>query len=406
MINMNQRKRFRVSGHILALVVSIVVIVTLMALSMLSLGLNSRTLAVRTTQKIQARCAADAGLTKALYEMNEQLKVKPWDDSSLPYSTDETLPNFDGVFSYKVAKEAGNSYIVTSVGTAGIIEKEIYSTIGFQGLFDHAILTKGQMTLKSNTLIDGYNSTDPGDTDVEVKIGTISISGDQIILNSSVVVDGDVVVGVDGDINTVIKDLGATTGDQYSMLEVPPLPFVTPPVLPDAGMDITVKGGTTTIGPADSGEYTGIDISQKGTLEISGGDVKLYITGDIDLGQGCEFIVESGASLELYVDGDIECKNDSTLGGESFSDPKAFQLYATGAGSQAFDIKAKSDWCGVIYAPNADIILYAKGNCYGSVVSGSFEYKSDGNFYYDEALRNVSANDDYVRFVVKRWSER
>ena len=406
MINKNQRKRFRVSGHILALVAGIVVIVTLMALSLLSLGLNSRTLAVRTTQKIQARCAADAGLTKALFLMNEKLKVKPWDDSSLPYSTDETLPNFDGVFSYKVAKEAANSYIITSVGTAGIIEKEIYSTIGFQGLFDHAILTKGQMTLKSNTLIDGYNSTDPGDTDVEVKIGTISVLGDQVILNSSVVVDGDVVVGVDGDVDTVIKDLGATTDGMYSMLEEPPFPLVVLPILPDMGTDIEVDGGTFILGPADSGEYTDIAIKGKGTLQISGGDVELYITGDIDLGQGCDMIVTAGASLELYIDGDIECKNDSTLGGESFSDPKAFQLFPTGAGVQNFHIKAKSDWCGVIYAPNADIILYAKGNCYGSVVSGSFEYKSDGNFYYDEALRDVTANDDYVRFVVKRWSER
>ena len=54
------KQQSRESGHVLALVAGIVVIVTLMALSLLSLGLNSRTLAVRTTQKIQARCAAAA----------------------------------------------------------------------------------------------------------------------------------------------------------------------------------------------------------------------------------------------------------------------------------------------------------------------------------------------------------
>ncbi|KPK75260.1 MAG: hypothetical protein AMJ79_11910 [Phycisphaerae bacterium SM23_30] len=408
-MNMNKGQSLRMSGHVLAVVVSIIAIVTLMSLSLLSVGLNSRVFATRTTQKITARCAADAGLTKALFEMNEKLKVKPWDDFGLPQSTDETLPNCAALFSYVVTGKAGGVYTIESVGKAAAIEKQISADLGLQGLFEHAILVKDSTTLKSGTVIDGYNSKDPADTDIELKIGTLSTLADQIILNASVTVNGAVVVGVDGDINTVIKDLGAATGDRYAMTEEPPLPKVTPPALPDMSTDIDIKGETLILSPDQSGKYTDIQIkktSSLGILEISGGDVVLHITGDIEVGQECEINVKSGASLRLYVDGDIHCRADSGIGSESFSFPQTFQLYATGAGEQEFDIKAKSDWCGVVYAPNANIILYANGNCYGSIVADDFEYKAGGNFYYDAALREVRADDDYVRFVVKRWREK
>jgi len=68
-------------------------------------------------------------------------------------------------------------------------------------------------------------------------------------------------------------------------------------------------------------------------------------------------------------------------------------------------LKAKSEWVGVIYAPDADVDLYAGGDAYGAVVAGSFEFKAGGNYYYDRALKTVSVEDEGVRFVVKRWQE-
>jgi len=58
-----------------------------------------------------------------------------------------------------------------------------------------------------------------------------------------------------------------------------------------------------------------------------------------------------------------------------------------------------------VYAPNADVTIMAQGDVYGSIVAENFEFKAGGNFYYDEALRNVNKDDDCVRFTVQRWSE-
>ena len=263
--------------------------------------------------------------------------------------------------------------------------------------------------MKHNTLVDGYNSQDPLDTDVDVDISTQSTADSSVILNAGVIVDGDITVGVGGDPETGIKDLGATTGDQLSGIIEDPLPLIYPPPLTNMGTNITATSETVTITPADSGQYKNIIVtsaSENGILEVSGGNVVLYLTGDIDIGQSCELVIKEGASLTVYIDGDIHCRANSGINAEyPPEDPMKFQLYGTSETQQSFDIKAKSNWSGTIYAPNADVTLYANGDFYGSTVSNSFELKSGGNYHYDEALREVQVGDLGVRFVVKRWYE-
>jgi len=85
--------------------------------------------------------------------------------------------------------------------------------------------------------------------------------------------------------------------------------------------------------------------------------------------------------------------------------PSKFKLYGTGGPGQQLNLKAKGDFFGAVYAPNADVVINAGGDIYGSFVSSNFELKSGGNFYYDEALKNVGVDDAAVRFVLKNWHE-
>jgi hypothetical protein len=380
-------------------------------LALLSLGLNSRVYAMRMASDIAARCAADAGLTITLHEMNEKLLVKPWDDSILPQAAAVNLPYSDGVYSYNVTGELRGGYTVLSVGECDQSRRFVRATIGLQGVFDHAILTKSTLILKSGTTVDGYNSQDPLDTDADADIGTQSTLASSIVLNMGVTVDGDITVGVGGHTDTVIKDLGATTtGKQYAGTANDPLPqIVAPAGLFDMHADISVQGQTAALTPADSGQYSQISIKQgtvPGILEITGGDVVLHITGDIQLGQSCQIIVKDGSTLTLYVDGNIHCRESSGINPENpTQEVRTLQLYGTGEGTQLFDLKAKSQWTGVVYAPNASINLYASGDAYGAIVANTFEFKTGGNYHYDEALRQVQVDDEGVRFVVMRWQE-
>jgi hypothetical protein len=139
-------------------------------------------------------------------------------------------------------------------------------------------------------------------------------------------------------------------------------------------------------------------------LEIQGGDVELHITGNIDLGNGCEIIVRPDSSLTLYVDGNISADNSAGFNNQA-GNVKDFQLYATGTDEQEFCLKAKSSIFGTIYAPDVEITLYPSAEMRGAIVGENVTFKSGSTFYYDEALRNVSIDEVGARFIVKRWRE-
>lgn len=410
-MNIKKAMRSKRPGSALVLVTIAVVLLTLIGVGLLQIGLSSRLLAIGTAHKIKACSAADAGLTKAIYEMNEKLKLKSLYDSKLPEATNVSLPYCDAVCSYIVSGDLGSGYSITSLGESGRAQKTVKTTIELKGLFDNAVLTRANLTLKSGTSINGYNSQDPLDTDTNADIATQSTSDSSITLNTGVVVNGDVRVGMGGNPDTAIKDLGATiAGSKYGAMGNDPLPQITAPTdLFYMGTAIAAKGNTVTISPADNGTYTGITLKstgQPGVLEVDGGAVELHITGDIEIGRSCEIVVKDGSSLILYVDSNIHCRKNSRINVENpAKEAETLKLYATGEGTQHFDIKTKSEWVGVIYAPNADVDLYANGDVYGSVVANNFEFKAGGNYYYDKALKKVSVDDEGVRFVIKRWRE-
>jgi len=371
------------NGSAIALVLVAVVILLVIGAGLLNLGLHGRSLAARTSVEIAARSAADAGLTKAVFEMNEKLKFIPWDGNTMPHATNEALPNCNATFSYTVTGDLGNGYNVESIGSSSQAARSVKANLRLKGVFDYGILSKGTIKLYSGTVVDGYDSENPGETDVPVQIATASTDEGSITLMGNANVDGGTLLGVDAC-----------------------FPKVNPPELVEMGM-IDIQNTTLTLGPADSGEYTDISIKTDGTLIIDagvdGGEVVLYVPGDMWLGQGCELVIRPNTSLAIYLDGDLTAGNSAGINNET-QDSTNFVLYGTGE-DQTFDLKAKSSWYGAIYAPEADISIKAGSDIYGSFIGSSFENKAGGFIFYDAALRNVETTDIGVTFVVERWQE-
>ena len=370
------------TGSAIVMVMFIMVILLAMGTAMLSLGTHVRLAAVRASSVIAARTAADAGLTKALFEMNEKLKVTPWDDSVLPQATNETLPGCNATFSYTVTGDSGSGFTIESTGKSGDwAERKVNTTLRLRGPFDYAVLVQGSLILMKDTLVDGYNSSDPTDTDVELKIATTSDVPWHMI-TAGATVDGEILTGIEGD-----------------------FPLVTPPEFTGPDTPINIQKTSLTIGPADSGRYTGITLKTGAVLAIDGGDVVLHVTGDINIGKGCEIAIKPNSSLTLYLDGNLVAGNSNGINNETMI-PSNFALYGTGQ-NQTFDLKAGSAFYGAIYAPNAKIDVFGGVDIYGSFISSSFWTKSGSNIYYDVALRdNVSMSGVGSHFVVKRWQEQ
>ena len=469
----NKLLRSKRPGSVIALVLFAVVLLVLSGVGVLSLGQTVRVFSIRTAAEVTARTAADAGITKAIWQMNENLP------DAGPCEGTAVLPNCGATYSYIVDKAAkyygdivssGNQglidfvnlaytktpgtydYVVTSIGRYNGVwlegeykgaEKVIYATVRLVGCGDKDTF-RDSVTLKAGAEVKGADSRngpeyDPG---VLVEIGTTSTDAGAVTLNNNVTVNGNIFVGVGGDIGEVINapgDGAIVTGDKYAMTEEPEFPYIYPPVASD-----TFKYYDTKIGilkteddpnkyfdESMNGRYTMIDLNNKGLetrterLIIKSGtpekwnNVVLHLTNtgtgmaqaSISLGQGCEIIVEKEATLNLYVDGDISSGEGS--GFNNLGTPPQLKIWGnwtestpTIGFSQDWDLNAKSRYFGQIYAPSASVQVNNSGDLYGAFTAYDFTMMNGGNLYYDGALRVVDPDDPGVRFVLKRWHEQ
>ncbi len=390
-------------GSALALVLVAVIILLIIGTGLLGLSLHGRKLAIRTASDIAARCAADAALTKVVFEMNEKLKVKPWDDSTLPQVTNASLANCDATFSYTVTGNITSGYTIECIGNSGLAERKINATLQLQGPFEAAIFADATINLKNGATVDWYNYNED---DGKLSIGTNSIVPGSIDLKSGVTVNGDVVVGVDGDPDVVINSTWATiTGETYDLAVRYELPSITVPeylqALPSQG---TIED-TTII--TSSAKYDAIDLNNGKIITING-LVALYIIGDVIIKNSAELQIVGAdtnpdASLTLYLGGDAEVKNSGAINNKA-RDAQKVKIYGLD-GCQSIILKNGSDFYGAIYVPNADVEMMNSADVFGAVVAKSFEQKNSATFNYDASLRDVSINDEAVRFVVKQWRE-
>ena len=379
----------------------VVIILLAMGTGLLNLGLHSRIISIRTASDIAARCAADAGLIKALFEMNEKLKAGPWDDSTLPFGTNISLPNCDAVFSYTVTGDLSSGYTVESTGIFNQAQRTVSCTLQLQGPFEAAIFTEDGMQLNNSAVVDWYNNTED---DKIMQIGTNNTASGSVVLRNSATVYGDVVVGMGGDPGVVINDYGATvTGDTCALTErYVMLPITVPEWLESLSSSGAIPNDTNDTTITTSARYSSIDLGKSETVTISG-DITLYITGDIILGNSAELGIENDASLILYLGGDFEGRNSSVINNKT-QDAHRLKIYGLD-NCENMRFKNSTDFYGAIYAPNADVVMDNSANIYGSVVSKSFEQKNSATFNYDVTLRDVSISDEAVYFTITNWHE-
>lgn len=391
----------RRGGFAISITMCAVVMLLVIGVGVMSFGLHSRRFAVQTSSEITARFAADSGLTKAYYEMNEKLKkVIPWNDSGLPEGTDEDLPNTDATYSYLVTGNLDSGYAVESIGEYGVRQRTVRCSLPLQGLFEYAIFGNDYIHIKNGGTIDWYNND--GD-DGSLQIGTNNILADSIVLKNGALVNGDVVIGAGGDPDVVIDYAGGTlTGNTFIMPKEYELPQITVPewleALPSGGVI------TSNITISSSAKYDKINLGNSKIITIDG-PVSLYIIGDIILKNSAEIRIIDGndVSLTLYVGGNIAVDNSAAINNLT-EDATVLKIYGL-EGCESIVLKNSTDFYGAIYAPNASIVMMNSGDVFGSVIGNSVDQKNSADFTYDVSLKEVSIEEEGVRFVIKQWQE-
>ena len=113
--------------------------------------------------------------------------------------------------------------------------------------------------------------------------------------------------------------------------------------------------------------------------------------------------IKPGSSLAIFLDGNWISGNSDGINNET-QIPANFKLYGTSQ-DQTLELKAKDNWYGCIYAPDAELSIKANSDLLGSLVAKTFDNKAKGRIRYDGALSKVKADEIGVHFIVERWYE-
>jgi hypothetical protein len=396
---MNTLKKVHSKGAAMPLAVLVGVLLLAVAVSLLSLGRHFRLQSFERAAAISAKLAADAGITRGLHGMNEILANGSLSSSALPEGK-ETFN--DSTNRYKVYGSIASGFYVASIGDSRNSTKQVLARLRLKGLFDYGMYMKGSVDLKNGTVVDGYNYA-PGDP--RVKLGTMSTNSAAVVLYSSVKVKGSMMVGYGGDPDTVVTEhSGATVEDgKYAMAGTWDPPIMAVPdylkALPSLG---NINNDTTL---SSNAKIDRINLSNSKVLTIDG-DVELYVTGDITLGNNAHIDVvttDPDASLTIYVEGDIEEKNGASMNNQT-KDARKLSIYGQ-AGTQSITLKNSGQFYGTLYAPKTDIVFHNSLEFHGAIIGNTFEQKQSANFYYDANLKMVDSDSTGAQFVVERWSE-
>jgi len=409
---MNKLMQLKKPGSAIVLVMFAIVILFVIGGGLLSLGLQGRILAAKESSEIAARTAADAGLEKAVFEMNEKLKVKPWSDSVLPSATYEAIPNCNATFSYTVTVDTGggytiSNYLVTATGNYGTVQKQVSCTLTGQWKpFSFALFGDQNISLSNSSTVDQYNTT--GGTP-ELQVGTNSVASGAISLSNSSIINGAAVVGVNGNPATVVSLVNSSkvTGNKSAQTASNTLASVTVPSsltsLPSSGALSLINSATKTLN--SSAQYSSINISNSSILTING-PVSLYVTGNISISNSSQITVvktNPNASLTIYIGGNLSAGNSSNINNQTQDASKAQILGLDTCTS--IGLGNSSNFYGCVYTPKAQVTLGNSCGTYGSVIAKNVKGVNSSQMHYDASLKDLSIASAPTAFIVKNWSD-
>jgi hypothetical protein len=376
-------------GFISLMAIVTAVFLFIIGVGLFTLGFSRRLYSIRSNNQVAARCAADYGLTKAVYEMNKRL---PNVTTPLPVETGVQISGTDSEYSYTVTGSSGN-YSIQAWGTSGSITKSVLCGLRLKSAFEYAVLTKDNLDIGSCSEV---NCLDCGA--IPLKIGTTNNpdSEAQISLMPNSTVDGDIVLG-QGGIPSLVIGPGATYNNIYAVATDYDLPM---PTVPNWLSSMPNQGSKSDPSSMPTGQYTNLSLGNSKTLHITD-DVVLYLTGKITLGNDAKIIIDPNAKLTIYLTGSFEGKNGAGVT-NSNNDSTKFTLY--GLGSNDINIKNSDEFYGIVYAPDAYVQIYNNVKVQGSIIARKYKQDNNAKFTYDAQLRQIT-DMNMVRFVPTHWRE-
>ena len=165
---------------------------------------------------------------------------------------------------------------------------------------------------------------------------------------------------------------------------------------------IDAPTGGVPLPPRVSGNYVLSNLTYR-TENVRGdivvkGNATLTVNADFSVNN---LIVEPGASIKLYVNAasaSLSRVENRNIRAESF-------MYYGLAGNRNIALGGNGSFCGVIFAPNAELSISGGGSdvidFLGAIIARIVDVKGHMNFHFDEATTRLGSRG----FIANRWDE-
>ncbi len=406
----------------LAVGLLLLLVLTALAAALLLRGVNENTLANRFANSTQAFWAAEAGVQKTIWEINNNNCVDFVQQgtstacvscTSCGAGNKTMAVSISGSCDYDVVMNNGNT-TATSTGacpnrnSSSVIKRKVQATISPASPFKYAAFSQGAVTLSNNTFIDSYNSNNGAysvsNSATNGDIGSNGTTAGIISLGNNISLGGDLSTGVGG--TATVGNNTVITGTTTHANALPLLAVTVPSAL--TGLS---SGGTYSITDNHSAtlttgdyKYTSLSMGNNATLNITGGNVRIYLTGAsaFSANNNVNITVASGATLQIFVDGTLNIGNNVTLA-SSGDVPKNIQIYSTYSGANGVTVNNNGLLAAAVYAPGTSVSIGNNGDIFGSVIGKTVAFNNNTAVHYDESLGNLSTVVGSIGVTV--WQE-
>lgn len=402
--------RLHEQGMVLILALLISVLMAILAVPYMTKLSGRYKTSERIADTLAARYLAEAGVERAIWELNYG-NITTWSGSSSQRTL--TILNVQssygaviGSISIVVNDPAGAEPVIEATGSvvhtgSATINKTIRVTVSEPpNVFNYAIFGDNKVKIKDDAALDSYNSSlgayggENVHSNATVGSNTPSASK-KIEIEDDAVVNGDVFCGYQTDPaqRIEVEDDAVVTGTISSLSAAKTYaPATAPTGLPSLGNRKVENGSTVDI--SSSGKYGTFEIAEKSTVNITA-DVTLHLTTKLKIGDGCTLNVAAGAKLTIVLDNN----DDTTLNMHANARvttashiPSDLSIVGTTKATGDLTFKSQSDFYGSIYLPKAEFKFEGTPQVFGSVIAKEIELKQTLQFHYDEALTGFLPN--------------
>ena len=370
-----------------ALVLSLVAVVTVVVLSA-SFSQFASAVANRQAQAVHRKRAfymAEAGLAEAFagFSCGKSGNVGTMETPALLG---------DGVFWVEAVELEPDVVRLDSIGMIGTGKAKLSLVVrrGETSVAALGVFSGGQVTLGPGSLVDAYDSTKGAYSTQTDKSGAALGSNGAVSISGSLLkptkVKGDVTPGAEFAVSTT-GSVTITGSTQHAFAET---------TLPDIEVPELVLGSPQVHGspyplviPAGSVGYQSLTV-QAGAQVIIQGPAQIVL-GSLALAGTAQLSFDTTKGpVELYVTGGIDLAAESLLSSSS-THPEDVLIQVPGATAQPIALRSSGAFHGVVYAPQAPVVLGDKFELFGALVAKQLSFEGAAKLHFDKHLAALAA---------------